>query len=476
MNNFLLKSYLKCKRKAWLDFKADKQYKSWSAQNAIQNYVEFKTFEKYTGSKLFSGIKGCEEGYVGVLGMKMKHILKNDLEILVNPSILIKVKGKSIWGRYKYIPAISKLGNRTTKEHLFDLALSSIALEKFQNSKVEHGLVFKRYKNQIKVEKIFLKDKLKDKAVNIFSELNNSLIQNIPEITENRKKCSICYWQKYCDNEAKLKGYLTDIDGIGLNTSKFLKKLGIQNINQLATFNKNELEQKLLKYHDKNITKYSKFIDQSIAYKSGSAISLPNRDKYLKIFFEANPGFLIFDIESNPDENHDFLYGLLSISNIWQNSKDDIYEPILNLKNEKKIISNPKILTKLISKKNWPILHYGDTEKIAIIKLAREANFFESEIEILKSRFIDLHLIVRKSWILPLKNYSLKTVANWVGFNWEQNNVSGSKALFWWLQYQDNQTNIFLEKIIKYNKDDCLATLHIARWLLNNLKYNFKEK
>ena len=219
-----------------------------------------------------------------------------------------------------------------------------------------------------------------------------------------------------------------------------------------------------------------KFIDQSNAYISGRAISLPNRDQYLKIFFKNQPGFLIFDIESNPDENHDFLYGLLSIRNIWQNSTNDIYEPILDLHNEKKKISESEILKKLKLKNDWPIIHYGDTEKIAIIKLARKANYIESEIEILKSRFIDLHVIVRKSWILPLKNYSLKTVANWVGFNWEQKNVSGSKALFWWLQYQNNKTNIFLEKIIKYNKDDCLATLHIARWLLKNSSNEFIKR
>ena len=476
MNNFLLKSYLKCKRKAWLDFKGDTKYKSWSAQNAIQNFVEFKTFEEYTEENLFSGLKGCKEGYMGVLGMKIHYNLKQDLKIVVNPSILIKVKGESIWGKHKYIPAISKLGNRTTKEHLFDLALSSIALEKFQNSSVDHGLVLKRYKNHIKVEKIFLKEKLKDKAINIFFELKDSLNKNIPEITENRKKCSICSWQKYCDNEAKSKGYLTDIDGIGLNTSIFLNNLGIKDVNQLASFNKKVLDLKLLKYKEKNIPKYLKFIDQSNAYISGRAISLPKREQYLKIFFENQPGFLIFDIESNPDENHDFLYGLLSIRNIWQNSNNAIYEPILNLKNEKKKISESEILKKLKFKNNWPIIHYGDTEKIAILKLARKANYSESEIESLKSRFIDLHLIVRKSWILPLKNYSLKTVANWISFNWEQKNVSGSKALFWWLQYQNNQTNLFLEKIIKYNKDDCLATLHIARWLLNNSSDDFIRK
>ena len=103
MNNFLLKSYLKCKRKAWLDYKGDQKYKSWSAQNSIQNFVESKTFEEYTDNNLFSGLKGCENGYMGVLGIKIHHNLKQNLEIIVNPSILKKEKGESIWGKYKYI-------------------------------------------------------------------------------------------------------------------------------------------------------------------------------------------------------------------------------------------------------------------------------------------------------------------------------------------------------------------------------------
>ena len=78
-------------------------------------------------------------------------------------------------------------------------------------------------------------------------------------------------------------------------------------------------------------------------------------------------------------------------------------------------------------------------EKISILKLAKTANLTSIEIERLKVRFIDLHLIIRNSWILPLKNYGLKTVANWIGFNWSQRNVSGSKALFWWIQYKNTK-------------------------------------
>jgi len=440
---------------------------------SIQSYTQFKTFEKFTKGNLFQGLKACERGYQGVIGIKIIDKLNDKLIIEANPSILIKTKGQSIWGKYKYLPATSKLGNRTTKEHLIDLAINSIVLEKFQNAKVNYGLVLKENNNKIRFEKVFFKETLKNKALNIFTELNDSLKNSIPDITENRKKCSICSWQKYCDKEAKLKGYLTDIDGIGLKTAVSLKNIGVNNIKDLAKSNQYDLDQLLSNNSEKDIEKYAKLINQSKSYISGEAIQIKNSENHLKRIMRNNSGFFVFDIESNPDQNHDFLYGILSIKNIWHTSSEDIYKPILNLNNQNK--SFYKILDELNSNKEWPILHYGETEKIAIVNLAKKANLIDSDIELLKSRFIDLHMMIRKSWILPLKNYSLKTVANWIGFNWELNNVSGSKALFWWLLYQNNQEDIFLQKIIRYNKDDCLATLHIAKWLIKKSKINLQE-
>jgi len=48
--------------------------------------------------------------------------------------------------------------------------------------------------------------------LNVLLSLNESLEGFIPEITQDRKKCTICSWQKFCDKEAKENGYLTDID------------------------------------------------------------------------------------------------------------------------------------------------------------------------------------------------------------------------------------------------------------------------
>ncbi len=467
MNNLYLKSFIRCKRKAWLDYKGNKSYKIWSPHQSIEIVNRYKNFYKISEGDLYSGEKACKKGSNGVIGLKFKSKLINDIKAEINPQLLKKVSGQSKWGAYKYLPVVYKLGHRTTKEHLFDLAFCSILLEPFQKSQIEKGFVISNSSNHINIEKIDLNKQLRKKVLKVFLNLNEYLKGSIPEITEDRKKCTICSWQKFCDAEAKNNGYLTDIDGIGSKTAFLLQKNGISNIKELASAQKIELGETLFQFKEQKFEKASKFINQSKSYLSGIPIRIYKKDNLSNLLSNKDSGFLIFDIESNPDEKHDFLYGFLKVNHLLEKIEDNFYDPILNLKkNYKK--SHQEIFEKLFSNKYLPVLHYGETEKIAILNLARQLDIDSKEIENLKSRFIDLHLIIRGSWILPIRNYSLKTVANWMGFEWQQKNVSGSKALYWWIQYKATLNDLFLKKIIKYNLDDCLATLHIAKWLIKN--------
>ena len=469
LNNLYLKSFIRCKRKAWLDYKGNNSYQIWSPHQPIEIIKRYKTFYRLCEGDLYAGIKACKKGTRGVIGLKLKSKLINNINAEIHPQLIKKESGNSKWGKYKYAPVVYKLGKRTTKEHLFDLAFCSILLEPFQESKITNGFVISNYSNHINIEKIDLNELLRKKVLNVFLNLNEYLKGSIPEITEDRKKCAICSWQKFCDAEAKDNGYLTEIDGIGSKTAFLLQKNGINNIKELSSARKNELGEKLFHFKEKKFEKSSKFINQAKSYLSGSPIRLFEYDNLSNLLSNKDSGFFIFDIESNPDERHDFLYGFLKVNNFFEKIEDDFYDPILNLKNNIKK-SNQEIIQKLFSKKSWPVLHYGETEKIAILNIARQLDLDVKEIENLKSRFIDLHLIVRGSWILPIRNYSLKTVANWMGFEWRQKNVSGSKALYWWIQYKSNLNDLFLKKIIKYNRDDCLATLQIAKWLIKNTR------
>ena len=78
-------------------------------------------------------------------------------------------------------------------------------LESFQESKIEKGLVISNFYKKVKVEEIYLNKKLRKKVLNVLLNLNECLEGSIPEITQDRKKCTICSWQKYCDKEAKKK-------------------------------------------------------------------------------------------------------------------------------------------------------------------------------------------------------------------------------------------------------------------------------
>jgi uncharacterized protein len=472
LNSLYLKSFIRCKRKAWLDFKGDKSYKVWSAHNAIDKVNQYQIFSKLCNGKIYTGLKACENGYKGVIGLKIKGKFFQNIYAEIHPQLLLKTKGVSKWGPYKYLPAVYKLGHKTTREHLTDLAFSSILLESFQESKIEKGLVISSFSNKANVEEIYLNKKFKKKVLNVLLSLNECLEGFMPEITKDRKKCTICSWQKFCDKEAKENGYLTDVDGIGSKTASLLKTHGISNTQELASYSEKQLGEKLSKFNDQKFEKASMFVRQAQSYISGEPNYIAIKNDIYDLSKKISSGFYVFDIESNPDEKHDFLYGFLKINNLFSKKEEPIYEPILNLENNKSE-SYRQIIKILFSHKEWPVLHYGETEKIAIINIAKNLNFSFEEIDLLTSRFIDLHILIRKSWILPLKNYGLKTVSNWLGYKWVQKDVSGSKALYWWIQYQITENEIFLKKIIQYNKDDCFATLQITEYLIKNqLKKN----
>ena len=128
--------------------------------------------------------------------------------------------------------------------------------------------------------------------------------------------------------------------------------------------------------------------------------------------------------------------------------------------------------SKLKSFPDYPILHYGETELLSICQLAKRQEEQEEELHIIKNNFIDIHARLKKGWILPVKNYSLKSVAKWLGFKWNKEGTNGAKALLWWRQYEramssNNKSSNQLKWILEYNKDDCIATWKIAEWIID---------
>ena len=76
------------------------------------------------------------------------------------------------------------------------------------------------------------------------------------------------------------------------------------------------------------------------------------------------------------------------------------------------------------------------------------------------ARAIDLYYdVVFKKTDWPLGNYSIKAIAQYLGFKWRDETPSGALSIQWFNQYVAEKDPAMLERIRQYNEDDCKATL-----------------
>ncbi len=83
----------------------------------------------------------------------------------------------------------------------------------------------------------------------------------------------------------------------------------------------------------------------------------------------------------------------------------------------------------------------------------------------LLSRCVDLHQLTVSSVALPVQSYSLKSLANWLGFQWRDPGVRGERTVCWYDRWLKKGDRRLLEAILRYNEDDCRATYKLKIWL-----------
>ena len=475
INDHLLRSWIRCRRKAWLDIYGDKQKKLWTAHSTLQLNHQIDCFHNLSQKSYGIGIQACEEGKNIAYGVRIKYPLIKNRIIKANLPMLRKTSGDSIWGNFSYQPILARQGKKITREHKLTLAMTGLLINHLQKYQVQKGLILHKENEVIKVEKIRLSDSINTDLIDSLLNLEKD-IESItpPPITSNRKKCTICSWRKDCDAVAIKEGSLSEVSGIGAKRQLLLNKIGIKNIEELAKIKPYKLKEKLEIFGTQHGDISKQIILQSQSQSTNRAIKL-NPEIELNNLKKAK-GLYIYDIESDPDIKHDFLHGFIRLP---KNIKNEIslektkYSPLLNVEKNTESFLWKRITKKLSLNRDYPIIHYGETEPISLLKLGLRQGADPHEIEALKKRFIDIHLLIREYWCLPVRNYGLKSIAEWIGFEWKQTNVDGARALLWWRQWKKSRKinkmySRNLNSIFEYNRDDCIATLMIAKWLINH--------
>lgn len=469
----LLRSWTRCRRRAWLDRHGDQAMRIYTAHRTLQLDDQQRCFVALLPQKPGHGLAACERGDIGVVGLRLRGRSAMGQRIEAHPPLLQRQPGTSRWGNYVYRPVLARQGRRLTREHRLQLALSARLLSQFQQSPVPDGLVLAGAGRYLEKDKVALGETIQRQLDEALNKLASDLERTeSPPLASDRRKCSLCSWRGVCNAEARSVGHLSEVSGIGSKRREMLLELGIDGLNALADADPHHLGKQLQRFGDQHGAVAAPLVAQARAQRDGQAEPLSSSPPLPELINAK--GVLLYDIESDPDARDDFLHGFVCIprdSNGRWALELAVYHPLLMLQEHGEGRCWQRIQRFLKRYEDWPVLHYGETESLALCKMAKRQGVSDVELHALQRRLVDVHARLRSHWRLPLNSYGLKAVAHWLGFRWSQVGVDGARALLWWRQWRgtgprDRGHEQALRWIFAYNRDDGLATWTVAAWML----------
>src|SRR5712691_260121 len=110
----------------------------------------------------------------------------------------------------------------------------------------------------------------------------------------------------------------------------------------------------------------------------------------------------------------------------------------------------------------FTLFHYGSYEAKYLQKMRRSlgdetAQYLE---QIIKSSCNLLSFFYSHIY-LPTYTNGIKEIANFLGFQWTAGNASGLQSIVWRKTWEDTHDEHWKDKLIVYNKEDCLALMKV---------------
>lgn len=402
--------------------------------------------------------QGVECIYKGVLGHETEDVLTRETIVLVgSPHLLIKYPGQSKFGNWTYIPISIQLGRRPKPEYKLIAAFYAHLLAMIQGNSPSLAQLILRPLKIYDIDLGIWMPKVQD----VIRDCLQMLYQRQePEVFISRQRCSLCHWYTHCYTLAQSQQHLSLVPGVTPSRYESLQTLGIKSLASLATasaFNMGELV---------GLDVATQLQQQAQSIIENRAILKSNSLVYEQGIVPTASIELYFDIEAEPELNLDYLLGILRVDR-QKNTKQ--FYPFLAEKPEDEKLIWLNFLTFVNSYPDAPIFHYSEYEVETIKRLANLYNTPQKQLENLLNRCIDIHKQVINTVILPVESYSLKSLANWLGFEWRDAGVSGDQCVCWYDQWLATGDRTLIEAILRYNEDDCKATFHLKNWLVEFL-------
>jgi uncharacterized protein len=312
-------------------------------------------------------------------------------------------------------------------------------------------------------------------------EFYESCLENVNLIVNQKERtlpalcsmCKLCHWRSFCKAQLKRMDDLSLIPELGRSRRDAMSS-HIKTVEDLANCDLN------------NLIQGKKTVIPGIGpgtldtfHERAKLLTQPETGPYLKNKISL-PHFeteLFFDVETDPMRDICYLHGF--VERHGQNSVSEKYVAFFadqpTMENEYKAFKDA--WNYIQDHKPCAIYYYSPYERTTWRKLQRRYPDLMTEAN-LENMFspdvaVDLYLeVVRSKTEWPTNDYSIKTLATYLGFKWRDKEPSGAASIEWYHRWVETGDMEIRQRILDYNEDDCIA----MRVLLDAvLKFSIKN-
>ena len=376
------------------------------------------------------------------------------------PDLLEARPGKSDLGEYHYVPYDIQSSLDLRDEVKFQLIFYALILEKIQGVRPEEAYVIDPQGN----ERSFV--------IGDFLDQFQLTLDQIEKILEGEKPapflkrtCKRTPWYSLCLSETEGCNDVSLIFKLTQADQRKLYEINIRTVDELAKADVDEMQSKLEDWSFDKIVRYS-----------NQAKSLVNDEPiYLrKTIFPKVKNEVYLDIESDPLKNLDYLLGYIVKKEGDKNEPE--YVGLFAEDKEEEEKNWKKFLEFVAGLEDFVIYHYAFYEREVFDRLASRYGAPATLISKFKENTIDLHATIVESVVLPLYFYSLKDVAGYIGYKWDNAEAGGAESIVWYNDWVETGDNAIKKKLLRYNEDDVRATQLIKEWLMEQRPRKQREK
>lgn len=293
----------------------------------------------------------------------------------------------------------------------------------------------------------------------VLTQVQTIISKEIQTTPANSAMCKLCVWRRKCLKILTQEKDLTLIPELGRSKRDLLVQK-IKNIPELAQTD----------LADFSKGKKTVFPGIGLAtlekYQTRARLQMqPNAQPYLTEphnLPEARRE-IFFDIETDPMRDVCYLHGFYERQN--QDNRTEKYVAFFadNPGPEQERIAFAEAWRYVQASQPCMIYYYSKYERTIWRNLQEKYPDIASpeEIEAMFSpeRSIDLYFdVVRAKTEWPTKDYSIKTLAVFLGFRWRDKDPSGASSIEWYHRWVESHDQSIKQRILDYNEDDCIAT------------------